>query len=109
MQAVIVWAGLIGTSLGILSSAIGLIALYRGSVRKGYAAERDFQHLKNDFKGLSQNIDFLARDIEAEFKQNRTDLDNRFDRIDKDLTELKALQLADLRLKKSFRENDFQT
>lgn len=99
MNAVVVWAGLIGSVLGILTSAIGIAALYRGSVIKGYAAERDFNHLKTYYQSLAEAFKFQTDTFEKEFREGRKDLDTRCDRIDKDLTEIKALMLSNLRLK----------
>ena len=96
MQNIIVWAGLIGSILGILTSAIGIAALYRGSVIKGYAAQRDFNHLKNYYQSLAEAFKFQTDTFEKEFSEGRKDLDTRCDRIDKDLVEIKALLLANL-------------
>lgn len=99
MNAVVVWAGLIGSVLGILTSAIGIAAIYRGSVIKGYAAERDFNHLKTYYQSLAEAFKFQTDTFEKEFREGRKDLDTRCDRIDKDLTEIKALLFSDFRLK----------
>ena len=69
------WGGVIG----IAGAAFGAIAWYRGAVEKAYAAKRDFGHLKNNYKGLS----------DAVAQMDRT-LDDRFDRIELELRELKA-------------------
>ena len=70
------WGGVIGMS----GAVFGAIAWYRGSVEKAYAAKRDFGHLKNNYKGLSGAI----ADIDKT-------LDTRFDRIDLEQRETKAL------------------
>ena len=105
MNAIVVWAGLIGSVLGILTSIIGIAALYRGSVIKGYAAERDFNHLRTYYQSLAEAFKFQTETFEKEFREGRKDLDTRCDRIDKDLTEIKALLFADLR-SKSMKEDD---
>lgn len=105
MNSIIVWAGLIGSVLGILTSIIGIAALYRGSVIKGYAAERDFNHLRTYYQSLAEAFKFQTETFEKEFREGRKDLDTRCDRIDKDLTEIKALLFADLR-SKSMKEDD---
>lgn len=99
MQSIVIWAGVIGSTLGIMTSAIAIAALYRGNVRKGYAAERDFEHLKVSFKALSKNIDFLAKDLESNIDATRRDLDIRCDRIDQNQIEIKALLLSNLGIK----------
>ena len=106
MNSIVVWAGLIGSILGILTSAIGIAALYRSSVIKSYAAERDFNHLKSYYQSLAEAFKFQTESFEREFREGRKDLDTRCDRIDKDLTELKALMLANLRMKNPLIEDD---
>lgn len=106
MNTIIVWSGLVGSVLGILTSAIGIAALYRGSVRKGYAAERDFNHLKTYYQSLAEAFKFQTDTFEKEFREGRKDLDTRCDRIDKDLTEIKALLFAELRLRNPVKEDD---
>lgn len=105
MNHMLAWIGLLGTILAIITSVSGMVALYRGSVIKGYAAQRDYEHLKNNHKQLVTNIEFMAKDIDAQFQQVHQTQDNRFDRVDKDLIELKALMLANLR-SKPLHEND---
>lgn len=99
MGAIVIWAGVLGSIFGVVTSICGLIALYRGSIRKGYAAERDFNHLKESLKTLSTNLDFLIKEIQADNASLAKDVDNRCDRIDQNLIEIKALQLSDLRHK----------
>lgn len=99
MSAIIVWAGVLGSILGVLTSAIAIAALYRGSVRKGYAAEREFLHIKESFKSLTHNIDFLTKEIDSDIGNLYKDNDKRFDDIDRSLIEIKALLLANLGVK----------
>lgn len=106
MQSIVVWAGLIGSVLGILTSTIGVAALYRGSIIKGYAAQRDFNHLKTYYQSLAEAFKFQTDTFEAEFRDGRRDLDNRCDRIDKELSEIKALQLSSLHSKFKPKDND---
>ncbi len=106
MNTIIVWAGLIGTTLGIITSVLGCIALYRTSVIKGYAAQRDYEHLKNYYKSLAEAFKFQTDTFEHEFREVRKDIDNRCDRIDQNLMELKALSFSNVRLKSSIKEDD---
>jgi len=106
MQSIVIWAGLIGSVLGILTSIIGVAALYRGSVIKGYAAERDFNHLKTYYQSLAEAFKFQTDTFETEFRESRRDLDNRCGRIDKELTEIKALLLSSLHLKFGAKDDD---
>ncbi|BBD66329.1 hypothetical protein NIES4072_64020 [Nostoc commune NIES-4072] len=55
------------------------IVFFTNSIKRRYAAERDFNHLKNNQKQITDNIAFGFREI-----------DERFDRTDRDLLEIKA-------------------
>ena len=96
MQNIVVWAGILGSIFGVASAVVGLVALYRSSIRKGYAAEREFLHIKESFKSLTYNIDFLTKEIDRDIANLTKDLDTRCDRIDQNLLEIKALQLSNL-------------
>lgn len=106
MNSLIIWAGFLGSILGITTSLLGGIAFYRGSVIKGYAAQRDYEHLKKKYESLAEAFKFQTDVFEDEFKRTNQINDNRFDRIDKDLTEIKALLLANLRLRNPLKEDD---
>ena len=99
MQSIIVWAGLVGSLFGIGTSLIAILSLYRGSIRKGYAAERDFNHLKESLKSLSTNLDFLNKELESDIENLAKDVDVRCDRIQENQLEIKALLLANLGIK----------
>ena len=96
MQNIVVWAGILGSIFGVASAVVGLVALYRSSIRKGYAAEREFLHIKESFKVLTYNINFLTKEIDRDIADLAKDLDGRCDRIDQNLLEIKALQLSNL-------------
>lgn len=42
--------------LGLLSTFGGAIAVYRSNVKKSYAAERDFAHLRKNYEQLSSAV-----------------------------------------------------
>jgi len=96
VQNIIVWAGILGSIFGVVTAVVGLVALYRSSIRKSYAAEREFLHIKESFKSLTYNIDFLTKEIDRDIANLTKDLDTRCDRIDQNLLEIKALQLSNL-------------
>lgn len=96
MNNVIVWAGVLGSVLGIATSIVALLALYKSSIRKGYAAERDFNHLQRNFEALSQNIEFMVKNTDSEIGKLAKEVDTRCDRIDLNQNEIKALVLANL-------------
>ncbi|MEL6402097.1 MAG: hypothetical protein AAFR26_23945 [Cyanobacteria bacterium J06626_4] len=55
---------LLGIVLGMMSlftGVFGAIAWYRSNVRKAYAAERDFNHLKNNYRQLAESVNNLYR------------------------------------------------
>ena len=67
--------------MGICSFVGGGIALYGAAVKKQYASERDFNHLKNNYQNLSGNIATLS-----DF------LDSKLDNIAKTLTQIETRQ-----------------
>lgn len=99
MQSLIIWVAAIGSVLGIMTSTIAIGALYRSSIRKGYAAERDFNHLQRNYENLTKNIDFMAKEIDIDFEAISKEIDSRFDRIDQNQIEIKALLLSNLGIK----------
>lgn len=67
--------------MGILSFVGGLIALYGAAIKKQYASERDFNHLKRNYENLTHNVETLSK-ME----------DQRFDDIEKILIEMRLQQ-----------------
>jgi hypothetical protein len=68
--------------LGLISVVTfigGAIAWYSSSVRKDYAAQRDFGHLKNNYKQMAESLASVDRD-----------LDDRFDRVDRQLIKIES-------------------
>ena len=49
------------TVIAVLSLGASLVLWYRSVVRKSYAAERDFRHLKRSYESLSQNVSFSTK------------------------------------------------
>ncbi len=62
------------------------VVFFANSIKRRYAAERDFNHLKNNQKQITDNIAFGFKEIDDRFDR----IDDRFDRIDRDLLEIKA-------------------
>jgi hypothetical protein len=54
------------TLLGLISTAL---MWYRSSVEKSYAAQRDFNHLRNSISSLSASIDKLLDNQEEALEQ----------------------------------------
>jgi hypothetical protein len=69
MNTAIALLPLVATTLGVVSSIGGFLLYYNGSVRKRYAAERDFQHLLRNQETISQHLiqlDDSLNDIRTE-------------------------------------------
>lgn len=99
MQSIIVWAGLIGSIFGIGTSLVAIDSIYKSSIRKTYAAEREFNHVKESLKSLSTNLNFLIKELETDVENLAKDVDTRCDRITENQLEIKALLLANLGIK----------
>lgn len=76
-----------GETLSIILSITGLVGFiggavtwYAGAVRKRYAAERDFDHLKRNYRQMAENQKAILKE-----------LDDRFDRTDQELIKLVML------------------
>lgn len=57
--------------IGVLTSIGGATAWYSAFVRKRYAAERDYQHLKRNYETMRDALTDLS-----------TEMDQRFDKVD---------------------------
>lgn len=55
------------------------LLFFANSIKRRYAAERDFNHLKNNQQQIADSIAICLKDQ-----------DDRFDRVDRDLLEIKA-------------------
>lgn len=73
-------ASIAGLAMGLLSFLSGGVLWYKGSVEKRYAAQRDFGHLKNNYRQMSEAIATQAKDV-----------DSRFDSLDDQLKEIKMM------------------
>lgn len=81
-----IWIAIGGFLLGLGTTVNGAIIWYSNSVKKRYAAERDFEHLKNSYKQylILEEIDETKDTILKEF-------DDVKDSVLKELVEIKAL------------------
>jgi len=77
------WGDHIAMLIGIITFICGAISYYGAAVKKQYASERDFQHLKRSYDGLSSNITTLDKMIDA-----------RLDRSDLNQVEIRAMLLS---------------
>lgn len=75
-----------GILIGILTFLGGLLAWYKGSVEKEYASRRDWEHVKTNQRELVKSLDFLFKEF-----------DNRFDQINSQMLEIKAMFYASIK------------
>ena len=79
---------LLGIVLGMMSlftGVFGAIAWYRANVRKAYAAERDFNHLKNNYAQLAASMNNLYQfsdDAKDEVMRELTYIRAAVDKLD---------------------------
>jgi hypothetical protein len=59
---------IIATTLGLVSLIGGALAYVRASARKGYAAERDMNHFKNNQKQLIHAIETYTHETDQEIR-----------------------------------------
>jgi shikimate 5-dehydrogenase len=85
---------LIGCLIGIGGAAAAVYARWKASIEKGYAAQRDFQHLKRNQEQISAGIAEIAKDF-----------DNRIDRTDLALNRIETMLLT-LLSRGSYRPED---
>lgn len=63
MKLAIALLPLVALTLGIISTLSGFFLYYSGSVRKRYAAERDFEHLKRNQESIQQMLTMMDDSI----------------------------------------------
>lgn len=68
-------------ALGLFTFIGGILAWYSAAVVKRYAAQRDFQHLTRSYEQLVANQANILKE-----------LDNRFDRLDRDIGDVRNQQ-----------------
>jgi len=52
--------------LGLFTSSVAALVWYANSVKKQYAAERDFQHLLKNQTSISSGIAVLTKEVESD-------------------------------------------
>lgn len=73
-ESLAVTLGIATAALSLFTGIVGAIAWNNSRVKKSYAAERDFNHLKRNYEQMTENLKELWR-------QN----DERFDFVDRSL------------------------
>lgn len=72
------WVAVASFVLTLFTTSLGALVWYASSEKKKYAAERDFQHLKNNQLQMSQGLDLILKTI-----------DTRADIIERDINEIR--------------------
>lgn len=70
---------LAGLVVAGLTSLVGAVFWYVNSEKRKYGLERDFAHLKRNYEQIQQNLNVII-----------TELDHRFDAVDRSLIEIKS-------------------
>lgn len=83
----------VATLIGILTFLGGILAWYRGAVEKNYASKRDWEHVRRNQENLTKNLEILFKEF-----------DGRFDQLDHELLEIKAMFYASLGIHKDRRD-----
>ncbi len=65
--------------LSIGGTAIAIVFWYVNSEKRKYGLERDFAHLKRNYEHINSNLLTIL-----------SELDNRFDRVERDILEVKS-------------------
>ena len=78
---------------GLIPYGVGMLVWYGNSTKKKYAAQRDFEHLKNNQKEFSNGIAYLGKEI-----------DDYFEVLSRDILEIK-IRLNIASTKSKFRKN----
>lgn len=68
------WLELITIATGLIATLGGAIAWYRSTIRKEYASERDFNHIRREIQSLSQAIAHHADETEQQYQSLRDQL-----------------------------------
>ena len=73
-------AAIIGGVIGVSGALAAVYTRWKASIEKGYAAQRDFQHLKRNQEQMSQGIAEINKDADA-----------RFDRLDLSVNRIESM------------------
>ena len=86
---------ILGALLGLVGSIATGVTWYRSAIRKEYAAQRDFNHLKNNYESLSLVVSNIIKEQ-----------DERFDKIDLSLVRTESKLDATLQALGHCEKND---
>jgi predicted lipoprotein len=91
---------LITFALAVGGNITWALLFFANSIKRRYAAERDFNHLKNNQRQIADSIAISLKDSDERFDRIDRDLDARFDRVDRDLLEIKSYLIGEAIIKR---------
>lgn len=74
------FAAIVGSIIGLSGAGAALYTRWKSAVEKGYAAQRDFAHLRRNQEQMAQGIVEINKDTDA-----------RFDRVDLSLNRIESM------------------
>lgn len=86
----------IGVGIALTSFIGGIFAWYSAAVRKEYASQRDWEHVKNNQRQFQENVNFLFKEMGQDLENMRSEHDRRFDKIDTQGIKLESMFYASL-------------
>ena len=78
-------------AITVFSTAAGVIGFFVARVRHSYGLERDINHLKRDYKSLSNHTNILLKELER-----------RLDSVEKDIATVRGINQVFLAQSKGF-------
>ena len=88
MTNIAVLLGVLVSACSLITGVVGAIAWHSSKVKKEYAAQRDFNHLKNNYRQLAENIEQLWRLMDNQFREQEERLSNGQNQILRELAKL---------------------
>ena len=74
LQHIAILFGVLVSACSLITGIVGAIAWYSSKVKKEYAAERDFKHLKRNYEQLAVNVENLWRLMDDSFREHEEKL-----------------------------------
>lgn len=90
------WLPIISTIAGLTTFAAGALTWYRGSITKGYAAQRDFEHLRRNQQQMADGLGVLMDELKTHLRTQDKEVGNRFDTLHRELLEVKSMFYSSL-------------
>lgn len=89
LQHIAILFGALVSLCSLITGVVGAFAWYSSKVKKEYAAERDFNHLKKSYDQLAVNVEQLWRLMDDNFREHEQKLVDQHNQILRELAELK--------------------